>query len=355
MNIEKKRMEAWGFPRKVVIGHITLDKLAIPETVHVTLLGEEIIPESFDCFGHPNFSEEQQLLYLYKSEEYKRKHGENAVLKAEIRYVYRQFCASRDAFDSLEGIKEAVTNLSWLNETLDNRRIFKMVHPDEELNNIMIFGCYLLDRVGNVWSIEKKDRKKVVSKGAVESYEEFRENNKDLDFRLTTGGYVIPPVNSVCPCCGKQITIADLQENPCILEEGKYYHESCFKEFDALRGIDKLTRGAMACVYKTKDYTYELLPNDWPNCEHLPMILFHTIDGDIIMSWGWRERMVSIEWKENYKPFDMQKIFREEHVKKWDEHGLRGIHAWSDEKVVEYLEAVRKEVNPNYSVFGRNK
>ena len=43
MNIEKKRMEAaWSFQRKVVIGHITLDKLAVPETVHVTLLGEEI-------------------------------------------------------------------------------------------------------------------------------------------------------------------------------------------------------------------------------------------------------------------------------------------------------------------------
>ena len=76
-----------------------------------------------------------------------------------------------------------------------------MVHPDEELNNIMIFGCYLLDRVGNVWSVEKKDSEKPISKGNVEPYKDFCENNKGLDFILTTGGYVIPTANSVCPCC----------------------------------------------------------------------------------------------------------------------------------------------------------
>ena len=36
MNIEKKRIEGWSGGNGV-IGHITLDKLAIPETVKVTL------------------------------------------------------------------------------------------------------------------------------------------------------------------------------------------------------------------------------------------------------------------------------------------------------------------------------
>ena len=48
MNIEKKRIKGWS-TGKGSIGHITLDKLAIPETVKVTLLGEPIIPESFNC------------------------------------------------------------------------------------------------------------------------------------------------------------------------------------------------------------------------------------------------------------------------------------------------------------------
>lgn len=349
MNIEKKRMEAWGFPRKIVIGHITLDKLAIPETVRVTLLGEELIPESFDCYGHPNFSEEQQMLYLYKSEEYKRKHGENAVLKAEIIYTERHFDVPRDSFDSVEGISKSLTNLSDLNEMLNNRKRFRKAHLDKYLNTYMIFGCFSLDRFGQIMSVRKSDKNKMVSIGNVETYENFLENNED--FRLTDGGYVIPSANSVCPCCGKQFTIRDLRENPCVLEEGKCYHESCWKEYSGLTGIDKLTRRLMSVVYKFKDYTYELKPNTWPDCEHIPSVLFHTIDGDIIMSWGWRERVISIEWQENYKPFDMEKLFGDERVDKWDKDGKRGIYAWSSEKAFDYLQAVRKEVNPKYSIY----
>lgn len=89
MNIEKKRIEAWG-TGKGTIGHITLDKLAIPETVKVTLLGEPVIPESFNAYGHPNFTEEQEMLYMFKAEELKRKNGgEYTPLGAEIVYEER--------------------------------------------------------------------------------------------------------------------------------------------------------------------------------------------------------------------------------------------------------------------------
>lgn len=67
MNIEKKRMEGWNVGGGL-IGHITLDKLAIPETVKVTLLGEPLIPSSFNCYGHPNFTKEQEMLYRFKEE-----------------------------------------------------------------------------------------------------------------------------------------------------------------------------------------------------------------------------------------------------------------------------------------------
>ena len=91
MNIEKKRIEAWS-TGKGTIGHITLDKLAIPETVKVTLLGEPIIPESFNCYGHPNFTEEQEMLYMFKEEELKRQNGgKYSPLEAEIVYEERNF------------------------------------------------------------------------------------------------------------------------------------------------------------------------------------------------------------------------------------------------------------------------
>lgn len=80
MNIEKKRIEGWS-TAKGSIGHITLDKLAIPETVKVTLLEKPIIPESFNCYGHPNFTEEQEMLYMFK----------NGVISIEWQKNYKPF------------------------------------------------------------------------------------------------------------------------------------------------------------------------------------------------------------------------------------------------------------------------
>ena len=54
--------------------------------------------------------------------------------------------------------------------------------------------------------------------------------------------------------------------------------------------------------------------------------------------------MISIEWQENFKPFDMNQIFASEDVTKWAENGKRGIHAWSIENAGKYLAKVNKAV-----------
>ena len=108
----------------------------------------------------------------------------------------------------------------------------------------------------------------------------------------------------------------------------------------------------MSLVYKDNDYQFKLLPNGYCHedcCSHIPWFLFHTIDGDIIM--GWRKRVISIEWQKNYKPFDLNKLFGNEDVTKWEEDGKRGIHAWGEDKAYEYLKRVLKTVRPGYTSF----
>lgn len=118
MNIEKKRIEGWS-TGKGSIGHITLDKLAVPETVKVTLLGEPVIPESFNCYGHPNFTEEQEMLYMFKEEELKRQNGgKYTPLEAKIVYEERVFDVPRSTFDTVRGIQNSLLSLSDLNEML---------------------------------------------------------------------------------------------------------------------------------------------------------------------------------------------------------------------------------------------
>jgi len=83
--------------------------------------------------------------------------------------------------------------------------------------------------------------------------------------------------------------------------------------------------------------------------DFIPWFLFHTIDGDIIM--GWRQRVISIEWQANYKPFDFDEMFKNEKVTKWNKDGIRGIHACSKDDAFNYLKTVRESVNPGYNNF----
>ena len=351
MNIEKKRIEGWntgtGF-----IGHITLDKLAIPETVKVTLLGERIIPVSFDIYGHPNFTEDQEMLYIFKEEELKRQNGGKYLsLEAEIVYEEMHFNIPRSKFDTTAGIKKSLLSLAELNEMLQNRKMFVKAYKGERLNEFIILSRFLLDKFGQIMAIEQNSNSKLIINGDVEKYEEFCKHNNEV-YTLTSGGDAIPTVGAICNCCGKKLTIDDIKCNPCVSINGKLYHYSCWRKYRRLIEIDKFTRRMMDLVYNSSDYQFELLPNGYCNkecCTHIPWFLFHTIDGDIIM--GWRKHVISIEWQDNYKHFDMKQLFSTEDVTKWEKRGKRGIHAWSMDKACEYLKRVLNTVNPDYSII----
>lgn len=351
MNIEKKRIEMMT-DGKGTFGHIELDKLAIPETVKVTLLGETIIPESFDFCGHPIFTEEQAMIHMFKEETLKRLNGGKYIpLEAEIVYKERIFDVPRSTFDTVRGIEKSLLSLSDLNEMLKNRKLFFRTHRSERLNRFILFGCFCLDQFGQILSVGKMEKGKLRINGDVEEFETFCRHNIE-GFTLTTGGYVIPTAGSVCPCCGKTFTIDDVKNNPCVNKGGKVYHDSCWRNYQKLTEIDKFTRRLVGLLYKDTDYQIELLPNGYCSqdcCSHIPWFLFHTIDGDIRM--GWRKRVISIEWQENYKHFDMNELFGAEDVTKWEKGGKRGIHAWGNEKAYEYLKKVLETVNPGYSRY----
>lgn len=78
-----------------------------------------------------------------------------------------------------------------------------------------------------------------------------------------------------------------------------------------------------------------LIPNEYDSDDDLyygPWLLVETPLGRIRM--GWRKRVISIDWKEStLRRLDVGKIFADEDVTKWE----TGIHAWSEDKAVEYL------------------
>ena len=337
--VEKKRMERWDFDGNTV-GYIPLENLAKPETVKVTVLGEEITPDYFNDSGSPVFTKEQMNLYDFKADKLRRQ-DDSFRLMAKISYEPATFDVPTESFNSISGIKKNIKSLSSLNKMLKNRRLFYRADPDNELEEFMLFGFYYLNSCGGIMSIDKTYTDTWIPGKDVESYSDFHNRNKGYTL---SDEYVIPPNGKKCPCCMKAFTIDDVKNNPCVKvrSTGTYYHETCWRDYRKQKEIYMFTCNLMDMIYKKTDYTFELLPNGYCNrrcCSHIPWFKFHTIDGDIII--GWRKRVISIEWQENYKPFDM-KLFSKEDVTKWN----RGIHAWGENKAYEYLQKVVNAVHP---------
>lgn len=348
MNIENKQIMLKNIGGRTV-GYIDLDKIAYPDTVKVFLQGFEIFPYSYNYLGHPIFTEEQAKIAFFKQNKLCReKNDANFVLKAKVYYSEKPFDIDRATFDSIDGIRNSFQSLSSLNEMLNNRKRYLFTHPGEKLNKFVLFERYILDEMGNVFSIYPKNRNIVIFSKTIEPFSDFLKRNNQIVYSFK--GYAIPKDSSICSCCGKPLSIEDIIFYPCFYSDGKYYHESCWIEYTKYKEIDDFTQLLMNYVYKKCDYTFQLLPNRyWGGIYHIPWFLFRTIDGDIVM--GRRKKVISIEWQSNYKSFDFNKLFLSENVTKWIDNKTRGIHAWSKEDAIRYLRLVVKSLHPNYSSF----
>jgi len=341
---ENLPMKVYCSSNGILRGYIELSDMAYPLTVRVSLNGKEIIPASFDCFGYPIFSHEQAKIYEIKNFEYKKNSKKKEDLKFKVSYRVDSSWTSRYFFDTQDGIGKSLVGLREFNRVLDDRKRYLKKHPHERLNQFVVFGKFLLDERAQVLGIDRNQKGKVVTKSPVESLEEFKKNNP-LGYTFVRGELSIPKHHSICPCCGKHITIYDVKDHYCVSVNDKFYHESCYHELQKYNEIIEIIINIVGCAYGQDEYQYELLPNGYCNslcCAHIPWFLVHTKYGDIVI--GKRKRVISIEWQENFKPFDMNELFANEDVTKWSENGKCGIHAWSVENACKYLTRVNKAV-----------
>lgn len=246
------------------------------------------------------------------------------------------------AMDSLAGITNALKDLESLNRLLSNRMIYDKLLGSGKLNKYVIFGRYSLDEFGQVWTLS--EQYEIPGIPIVCTQSEFNKAYNKVNsnkFISWEGGCTLPAKGDSCPWCAKKFTIEDVKKGRFSTINGKVAHSECVKQYEHEREIDRIIHQIMEYVYED-GLTFEILPNGYcsqPCCAHKPWFLCHTPDGDIEI--GWRKRVISIEWKENFKPFDMS-IFDSENVTKWK----RGIHAWGNDKAYEYIKKVKEFVNP---------
>ena len=231
MNIEKKPIV-----KQNGCWHIVLDELARPDTMRITLLGTEIKPRGFDYLGHPIFYEEQGLWFKFTKNDFSWRTAEPVL--AEVQYEKAFFDTDPKTFNDVEGLEEAVEDLTSLNEVLKNRSIFHFLGG--KLDKFLILRCFLLKDDGTYMSILKEDRKKLNSIDNVEIFSAWAiEDNCSFVNPKSGDGFVIPDPLEVCPFCGKRFNIQDLKTNPCVSFEGKTFHESCLGKLRKAAAIDK--------------------------------------------------------------------------------------------------------------------
>lgn len=338
---ENVRIQRCGKRTGDTYGQIELRHMADPKSVIVSLCGQRLYPADFNIFGWPVFTKEVCDLFDWKEDSLKRVHGKDYRLTALVTYDGANIHIDPRAVDSMEGIENEIKDLKSLNKLLRDRVIYGKSSNGGRLNNYVIFGRYWLDEFAQVWTLREQDE--IPSMPMVSTKNEFDRIYNDVkpdEFASWGFGCAIPNEGDSCPWCTKKFTIEDVKTGRFDIINGKVAHSECMKQYEHEREIDKVIRQIMEVIYRD-GLTFELLPNGYcnrPCCAHKPWFLCHTPDGDIEI--GWRKRVISIEWKDNFKPFDMS-IFDSEDVTKWE----RGIHAWGDNKAYEYLGKVKEFVN----------
>ena len=333
MNIENKRIEDCLINGEGAVSRIVLDHLAIPETVRVFFLGEEIIPIRFDFLGNPIFSYEQSMLLAFKRSEFIRRNG--ICPDVQVHYKERSFDVPMNEFDTLQSIKKSLHSLSAFENVIKSRRMFAKSHSDAGLKEFIVFGRLRLMHDGKLGYV------------CTDEYPQIKE---DVEEVFRNSWYLpsdIPSASAVCPCCGKPFTIEDVKNGTYEFVDHIPWHIDCWHEYRRQKEIYKVINCLMDYVYEPvkRQCQYELLPNGYyKDAPHIPWFLYHTPDGDIIV--GWRKRVISLEWQENFKAFDFEKLFSSENATKWQKNGKRGIHACGEDKAAEYLWKVLKAVNP---------
>ena len=301
-NIEKRRINLVKTSTGEK-GSLWLEKLAVPETVKVTVNGEKVIPEGFDIYGQPFFSKEQCKMLEFKEEALRREMNDpNYELKAEVQYEEKMFDVPRTNFDSVNGIQESLQSLATLSQMIKNRKLYHKAYPKDMLNEFVLFGYIKLECAGGVSFTTDRTR----FTADVEIFQYFKNSNEQTCM-FGQFAYTISAPHSVCPCCGQTITIHDVKHNPCVKVHGKVYHACCWQEFRKLSEIDFFT-SVISGTYSFTEYEFDFNEKEGKESYYSEAV-FHTVDGDVKISrYG---EFTEIEWLDNYKPFDFCRVMRE--------------------------------------------
>lgn len=234
-------------------------------------------------------------------------------------------------FNTAEGINKYIVGLTTLHEVIDARRSY-FNKTKTRLNEFVWRGKLLFDQFGQIFTIYdeqycRDDSYEVKTKTVT------REVFQQYCRRFTTSFKRLPNPDDTCFQCEEEWSLKN------VTDYLNGYHTQCYKLYNNEReliGYKKL----FAQVYDINDLHFKAIPNQYCDCDQCASwFIVSTPDGKIKI--GRRKRVDHIEWID-YRSFS-EKFDSEETTKEFE--GRRYIHAWNDDKIVEYLRKAKMSIN----------
>lgn len=309
------------------LGIIRLNKLAIPRDIVIKLGEEEFVPIGYDTYGHPIISE-ANFVYYKALKAIKERQGGS--LAAEVDYTESAFAIRRDVYDSKEGIEENISTLTELKKLLIYRKQANFVK--KELNTFILFGKYALFNDGHVYECSYQVRDTAMKDRVIMALSEVD------NFELLEEVH-IPCQDDVCAVCGKKFSIEDVMAFAVTEDDDcRKVHKSC--KSNCVESVNYQRASQII------DSVYQDVPQSEVVRERIDAqkekvwYLYHTMQGDVAIRF--KKKVIEIKWCGNFKPFNLETLFKDEDVTKRKMSDSKIIHAWSVEDAIKYLMIVKR-------------
>lgn len=207
---------------------------------------------------------------------------------------------------------------------------------NETLHAWMLLGRFQLDRCGNLYMVTRgapADRWRDSLSDVIPVIS--RDEAREISGNMTSYAWSVPIER--CDRCGNAWTMRNIDE--CVWISRQPFdvprHRACQRLHLAQQSYEDLGR-----IVKRSEISVcskRLIPNEYhPDDLYFPpWMLVETPYGRIRL--GWRKRVINLDWGEStLKTLNVAEIFADEDVTKLES----GIHAWSEDKAVEYLRKV---------------
>lgn len=306
------------------LGIIRLNHLAYPSNMKITIAGREFKPRGFDTYGHPVIG---RGVYEYYKSLKKLAEREGESLTAKVEYSIRPFCIKKELYDSFEGIKKVadVCDAKDATEERDQVEEFKKMltrrkqaafyAPEQELNTFVLYDKYVLAPNGHVYWLDSiKYQNSTNSSFTVVSLKKIEKISFHKEVHL-------PGPKDTCAICGAPFTMEEIEKGS-VNEDEKFrkVHKQCY--------LDSTKAKEYATASEIIDAVYDGKPAsevsvDGGNRKYL----FKTYEGTISISFVLKgeNQIFLIEWREDFRPFDMSIIEpkfkgKDRCVEVWNKH-----------------------------------